>query len=45
MVATENSAPVIEKLAVEALLDQLLQPESVTSILLALTLNARRDER
>jgi site-specific DNA recombinase len=35
--------PVIEKLVVEALLDQLLQPERVTSILLAL--KARRDER
>jgi site-specific DNA recombinase len=35
--------PVIEKLVVDALLDQLLQPERVTSILLAL--KARRDER
>jgi len=35
--------PVVEKLVVEALLDQLLQPERVTSILTAL--KARRDER
>jgi site-specific DNA recombinase len=35
--------PVIEKLVVEALLDQLLQPERMTSILMAL--KARRDER
>jgi site-specific DNA recombinase len=35
--------PVIEKLLVDALLDQLLQPERVTSILL--TLKARSDER
>jgi DNA invertase Pin-like site-specific DNA recombinase len=35
--------PVIEKLVVEALVDQLFQPERVTSILL--TLKARRDER
>lgn len=35
--------PVIEKLVVEALTDQLLQPDRVTSILLAL--KARRDER
>lgn len=35
--------PVIEKLVVDALVDQLLQPERVTSILLAL--KARRDER
>ncbi|MGJ4931561.1 recombinase family protein [Bradyrhizobium sp. HKCCYLS2038] len=35
--------PVIEKLVVEALSDQLLQPDRVTSILL--TLKARRDER
>ncbi len=37
------SRPVIEKLVVEALLDQLLTPERVTSILAAL--KARRDER
>ncbi len=35
--------PVIEKLVVEALVDQLLQPERLTSILLAL--KARRDDR
>jgi site-specific DNA recombinase len=35
--------PVIEKLVVEALTDQLLQPERLTSILLAL--KSRRDER
>lgn len=35
--------PVIEKLVVDALVDQLLQPERVTSILL--TLKARRDDR
>ncbi len=35
--------PVIEKLVVEAILNQLLQPERVTSILLAL--KARRDDR
>ena len=35
--------PVIEKLVVDALIDQLLQPERVTSILLAL--KARRDDR
>lgn len=35
--------PVIEKLVVEALLDQLLQPEWVTTILT--TLKARRDDR
>lgn len=35
--------PVIEKLVVEALLDQLLQPERVTAILT--TLKARRDDR
>ncbi len=35
--------PVIEKLVVDALLDQLLQPDRVTAILLAL--KARRDER
>lgn len=35
--------PVIEKLVIEALTDQLLQPDRVTSILLAL--KARRDER
>jgi DNA invertase Pin-like site-specific DNA recombinase len=35
--------PVIEKLVVEALLDQLLQPERVTAILM--TLKARRDGR
>jgi site-specific DNA recombinase len=35
--------PVIEKLVVDALLDQLLQPQCVTSILLAL--KARQDER
>jgi site-specific DNA recombinase len=34
---------IIEKLVVDALLDQLLQPERITSILLAL--KARRDER
>jgi hypothetical protein len=34
---------VIEKLVVDALVDQLLQPERVTSILL--TLKTRRDER
>jgi site-specific DNA recombinase len=35
--------PVVEKLVVDALLDQLIQPERVTSILLAL--KERRDER
>ena len=35
--------PVIEQLVVEALVDQLLQPDRVTSILLAL--KARRDDR
>lgn len=37
------SRPVVEKLVVEALLDQLLQPERVTAILTAL--KARRDDR
>ena len=35
--------PVIEKLVVESLLDQLLKPERVTAILA--TLKARRDDR
>jgi site-specific DNA recombinase len=35
--------PVIEELVVQALIDQLLQPDRVTSILLAL--KSRRDER
>jgi hypothetical protein len=33
----DPARPIIEKLIVDALLDQLLQPERVTSILLALT--------